>query len=104
MRGQSIAAIFKWIGTAAPTIQFYAQTSGLLILTFGLRFFFFDVVYIVLLRQKFREAGAEPFTGKRQRGTVGGRRCCKIESVSTAERVCGSRFSPRHFCPKSTGS
>lgn len=65
VRGQSIyAAIFKWIGTAAPTIQFYAQTGSLLILTFGLGCFFFDVVYIVLLRQKFREAGLNPFTGR----------------------------------------
>ncbi len=62
VRGQSVyAAILKWIGTAAPTIQFYAQTGSLLILTFGLGCFLFDVVYIVLLREKFREAGLNPW-------------------------------------------
>jgi hypothetical protein len=63
VEGQSmVVAIFKWIGTFAPTIQFYLQTGSLLILALGLGCFFYDVVYIILLERKFRGLGLNPFT------------------------------------------
>ncbi len=63
--GQSIyAAIFKWIGTAVPTIQFSIQTCSKLILILGLGCFFYDALYTAMLYGKFRELGLNPFTGK----------------------------------------
>jgi hypothetical protein len=61
--GQSVAAaILKWIGTFAPTIQFYLQTGSNLILVLGLGCFFYDAIYTVMLWQKFRELGLHPLT------------------------------------------
>ena len=61
--GQSIyIAILKWIGTAAPTIQIYAQTGSKLILMLGIGCFIYDAVYTGMLYRKFRELGLNPFT------------------------------------------
>jgi hypothetical protein len=61
--GQSMGiALFKWIGTAAPTTQFYLHTGSNLVLVLGLFVFLFDVIYLVMLYQKFRELGLNPFT------------------------------------------
>jgi hypothetical protein len=63
--GQSMTiAIFKWIGTLAPTIQFYGQTGSIMILVFGVGCFIYDLIYIWLLRNKFIELGLNPFTRK----------------------------------------
>jgi len=63
--GQSMyIAIFKWLGTLAPTIQFFAQTGSKLILIFGIGCFLYDVIYIGLLYQKFVEPNLNPFTRK----------------------------------------
>jgi len=61
--GQSMyIAIFKWLGTLAPTILFFAQTGSKLILVFGIGCFLYDVIYIGLLYQKFVELKLNPFT------------------------------------------
>jgi hypothetical protein len=66
VEGQSMTiAIFKWIGTFAPTILIYLQTGSRLILALGLIIFVYDVLYIVLLHQKFRELGLNPLTRRR---------------------------------------
>lgn len=63
--GQSMyIAIFKWIGTLAPTIQMYLQTGSMLILILGIGIFLYDVIYIGMLYQKFVELGLNPFTRK----------------------------------------
>ena len=63
--GQSMyIAIFKWLGTLAPTILFFAQTGSKLILVFGISCFLYDVIYIGLLYQKFVELELNPFTRK----------------------------------------
>jgi len=63
--GQSMyIAIFKWLGTLAPTILFFAQTGSKLILVFGIGCFLYDVIYIGLLYQKFVELKLNPFTRK----------------------------------------
>jgi hypothetical protein len=63
VRGQSMyIAIFKWLGTLAPTIQVYGQTGSNLILVLGAAVFVYDVVYIGLLYRKFVELGLNPFT------------------------------------------
>jgi hypothetical protein len=63
VEGQSMTiAIFKWLGTLAPTIQFYAQTGSVLILVFGIGCFIYDLIYIWMLRGKFVELGLNPFT------------------------------------------
>ena len=65
--GQSmIIAIFKWLGTLAPTIQFYAQTGSGLILVFGIGCSLYDLIYIWLLTRKFVELGLNPFTRARR--------------------------------------
>jgi hypothetical protein len=65
VQGQSMTiAIFKWIGTLAPTIQFYGQTGSLMILVFGIGCFIYDLIYIWMLRNKFIELGLNPFTRK----------------------------------------
>jgi hypothetical protein len=65
VEGQSMTiAIFKWLGTLAPTIQFYAQTGSVLILVFGAGCFIYDLIYIWMLRGKFIELGLNPFTRK----------------------------------------
>ena len=63
--GQSIyAALFKWLGTAAPTIQVYAQTGSTLILILGIGCFIYDALYSAMLYRKFRELGLNPWTRK----------------------------------------
>jgi len=61
--GQSMyIAIFKWLGTLAPTIQMYFQTGITLILVLGIGCFLYDVIYVVMLYQKFAELKLNPFT------------------------------------------
>ena len=63
--GQSMyIAIFKWLGTLTPTIQFFTQTGGNLILILGISCFLYDVFYIWMLYQKFVELKLNPFTRK----------------------------------------
>jgi len=63
--GQSIyIAIFKMLGTLAPTILFSIQTGSKLILIFGIGFFLYDLIYIGMLYQKFVELKLNPFTRK----------------------------------------
>lgn len=63
--GQSIyIAIFKMLGTLAPTIQMSIQTGSKLILILGIGCFLYDVIYIWMLRQKFAELKLNPFTRK----------------------------------------
>jgi hypothetical protein len=65
VRGQSMyIAIFKWLGTLAPTIQHYLQTGSNLILILGIGCFVYDVIYIGMLYQKFVELGLNPLTRK----------------------------------------
>ncbi len=61
--GQSMyIAIFKWLGTLAPTIQMVLGTGSKLILILGIAIFFYDVIYIGMLYRKFVELGLDPFT------------------------------------------
>jgi hypothetical protein len=63
VRGQSMTiAIFKWLGTLAPTIQLYCQTGSNLILALGASIFVYDVIYIAMLYRRFAEAELNPFT------------------------------------------
>ena len=63
--GQSIyIAIFKWLGTVAPTIQFSMYTGSRLVAVFGIGIFVFDIIYVIMLYQKFRELSLNPFTRK----------------------------------------
>lgn len=63
--GQSMTiAIFKWLGTLAPTIQFYGQTGSAMILVFGIGCFVYDLIYIWMLRNRFIELKLNPFTRK----------------------------------------
>jgi hypothetical protein len=63
--GQSmVIALFKWLGTLAPTIQFYGQTGSHLVLIFGIGCFVYDVIYMGMLYLKSREMKLNPFTRK----------------------------------------
>jgi hypothetical protein len=63
VRGQSMTiAIFKWLGTLAPTIQVYGQTGSNLILALGVAIFVYDVIYIAMLYRQFAALGLNPFT------------------------------------------
>ncbi|MBN1813997.1 MAG: hypothetical protein JXA14_19325 [Anaerolineae bacterium] len=63
VEGQSMGiAIFKWLGTAAPTILFYVNTGSNLVLVLGICVFLFDLIYAVMLYQKSRMVGVHPFT------------------------------------------
>ena len=63
--GQSMyVAIFKWLGTLAPTIQMSIQTGSKLILILGIGCFLYDLIYIWMLYQKFLELKLNPFTRK----------------------------------------
>ena len=63
VRGQSMyIAVFKWIGTLAPTILVWMATGSRLVLVLGIGCFFYDVVYIIMLRRKFGEMGMNPWT------------------------------------------
>ncbi|MEP6989271.1 MAG: hypothetical protein ABI970_26965 [Chloroflexota bacterium] len=61
--GQSIyIALFKWLGTAAPTVLFYASTGSKLVLILGAGCFIYDALYTFLLYRKFHALGLNPFT------------------------------------------
>jgi hypothetical protein len=61
VEGQSIVvAVFKWMGTAAPTILFYLVSGSNLVLVLGVVIFMFDVIYIGMLYQRFRDLGLNP--------------------------------------------
>ncbi len=63
VEGQSmVIAVFKWIGTLAPTIQAYPLTADRLILALGISIFLYNVVYIVMLYRKLRGLGLHPLT------------------------------------------
>jgi hypothetical protein len=65
VEGQSMGiAVFKWLGTAAPTLLFYLVSGSNLVLVLGIVIFVFDVIYIGMLHQKFRDLGLNPFTRK----------------------------------------
>jgi hypothetical protein len=68
VEGQSMGvAVFKWLGTAAPTILFYLVSGSNLVLVLGILIFVFDLIYIAMLYQKFRELGLNPFARKAAR-------------------------------------
>ena len=61
--GQSMyIAIFKWLGTLAPTILLWVATGSRLVLVLGIGCFLYDVIYIGMLYRKFVEAGMNPWT------------------------------------------
>ncbi len=61
--GQSMTiAVFKWLGTLAPTILGWLATGSRLLLVLGIAIFFYDVIYIVMLYRKFLEPGRNPWT------------------------------------------
>jgi len=63
VEGQSMGiAVFKWLGTAAPTILFYLVSGSNLVLALGIMVFVFDVIYMGMLHQKFRSLGLNPLT------------------------------------------
>jgi hypothetical protein len=63
VRGQSMTiAVFKWLGTLAPTIQVYGQTGSNLILALGAAIFVYDVIYIAMLYRQFAALGLNSFT------------------------------------------
>jgi hypothetical protein len=63
VRGQSMTiAVFKWLGTLAPTIQVYGQTGSNLILALGAAIFVYDVIYIAMLHRQFAALGLNSFT------------------------------------------
>ena len=65
VEGQSMGvAVFKWLGTAAPTLLFYLVSGSNLVLVLGVLIFVFDLIYIAMLYQKFRELGLNAFTRK----------------------------------------
>jgi hypothetical protein len=61
--GQSmVIAIFKWLGTLAPTILVWFATGSKLVLVLGIAIFLYDVFYSVLLYRKFLDLRLNPFT------------------------------------------
>ncbi len=65
VNGQSMyIAIFKWLGTLAPSIQISLQTGSHLILILGIGCFVYDMICIGMLYQKFVELKLDPFTRK----------------------------------------
>ncbi len=67
VQGQSMyIAIFKWLGTLAPTILIYLATGSRLVLVLGIAIFLYDVAYIIMLYEKFVELGLNPFTRRTQ--------------------------------------
>jgi hypothetical protein len=65
VEGQSMyIALFKWLGTMAPTILFYGQTGSHLVLALGIGCFVYDLIYMGMLYGKFRELKLNPFTRK----------------------------------------
>jgi hypothetical protein len=70
VQGQSMyIALFKWLGTLAPTIQFYGQTGSHLVLALGIGCFVYDLIYMGMLYLKFRELKLNPFTRQPVEGT-----------------------------------
>lgn len=63
VRGQSIyIALFKLIGTLLPSILFYLRFPTSLLLNFlYVAIFIFDSIYVVLLYDKHRELGINPW-------------------------------------------
>jgi hypothetical protein len=57
-----VIAIFNWLGTLAPTIQFYGQTGSHLVLALGIGCFVNDMIYMGMLYLKFRVLNLNPFT------------------------------------------
>ncbi len=67
VRGQSMyIALFKWIGTLAPTILVTLATGSRLVLILGACIFLYDVVYVVMLYRKFIGSGMNPWTRRTQ--------------------------------------
>jgi hypothetical protein len=63
VEGQSMGvAVFKWLGTAAPTLLFYLVSGSKLVLALGVLVFVFDLIYIGMLVQGFRDLGLNPWT------------------------------------------
>jgi hypothetical protein len=63
--GQSMyIAMFKWLGTLAPTVLVWVATGSRLVLVLGSACFFYDVIYIVMLWRKFVETGLNAWTRK----------------------------------------
>ena len=63
VEGQSMGvAIFKWLGTTAAAVLLNQETGSNLVLVLGIVIFVFDLIYIGMLYQKFRELGLNPFT------------------------------------------
>ena len=63
IRGQSIyIAFFKMIGTLLPSILFYLRYPGSVLLNFlYVAIFIFDAAYLILLYEKHREMGVDPW-------------------------------------------
>ena len=55
-------AVKDGLGTAAPTILFYLVTGSALVLALGIVIFVFDVIYIGMPYQRFRDLGLNPIT------------------------------------------
>lgn len=67
VRGQSMyIALFKWLGTLAPTFLVTLATGSRLVLILGVCSFFFDLVYIVMLYRQFVRAAINPWTRQMQ--------------------------------------
>lgn len=65
VQGQSVyIAIFKWLGTLAPTILVWMATGSRLLLVLGIAIFLYDILYIGMLYRKFVELGLDPWTRK----------------------------------------
>ncbi len=63
--GQSMyIAIFKGIGTLAPTILFSIELENPIVLVFGIGCLVYDVIYIIKLREQFLVQKLNPFTRK----------------------------------------
>ncbi|HEY6073668.1 MAG TPA: hypothetical protein VIV15_09810, partial [Anaerolineales bacterium] len=63
VRGQSMyIAVFKCIGTLAPTILVWITIGSPLVLALGIGCFFYDLIYIVMLYRKFLALSLNPFT------------------------------------------
>ena len=63
IEGQSMGvAIFKWLGTTAAAVLLHQETGSNLILVLEIVIFMFDLIYIGMLYQKFRDLGLNPFT------------------------------------------
>ena len=65
LEGQSIyIAIFKTIGTLAPTILFTIILESPIVLVLGIGCFVYDFIYIIQLRKQFIDKSLNPFTRK----------------------------------------